>query len=207
MSFKKAECCFSFSVRLSIEREQKAAAAANIIYLGGRIYTLCQWTAPGLLCASIHYRHKALDVSPSPSFPCAKHPTHRSVRPLWAVDACSPGRWSNGEECQRTVARQDWKRGVNKLRLLCRIFSRSRRVGASLGKPEFNSPNSAAICEGFFSFPPARLHRQADLVRLCICKKKMLFQKSPTTINVICEQPGHTLNKQTGLPVCKMIIT
>lgn len=81
LSFKKAECCFfSLSGHLSIERAQKAAAAANIIYLGGRICTLCQWTAPGLLCASIHYRHKALDVSPLHLF-CALSARHTSSVP------------------------------------------------------------------------------------------------------------------------------
>lgn len=52
--------------------------AANIIYLDGRICTLCQWTAAGLLCASIHYHHKAVDVSPFHLF-CAKHPAHQPV--------------------------------------------------------------------------------------------------------------------------------
>lgn len=58
---------------LWIKREQKAtAAAANLIYLDSRICRLCKWPAPGLLCASIHYHHKALDVSPLCLF-CAKH--------------------------------------------------------------------------------------------------------------------------------------
>lgn len=142
MSFKKAECCFFFlSVCFSIERAQKAAVAANIIYLGGRICTLYQWTAPGLLCASIHYRHKALDVSPLHLFPALSTRHTSSVRPLRAVDACSPGRWSNGEECQRRGWGGGW---INKPSLLHGIFGRSRRVGASLGKHEFNSPNSAS---------------------------------------------------------------
>lgn len=135
---------FSLSVCLSTERAQKAAAAANIIYLGGRICTLCQWTAPGLLCASIHYRHKALDVSPLHLFPALSTRHTSSVRTLGAVDACRSGRWSNGEECQRMGGRgcRWW---INKLRLLCGIFGRSWQVRASLGKPEFNSPNSAGV--------------------------------------------------------------
>lgn len=98
---KRLNAVFFLSVCLSIEREQKATAAANIIYLGGRICTLCQWTAPGLLCASIHYRHKALDVSPLHLFPALSTRHTSSVRPLRAGGACSPGRRSNGEECQR----------------------------------------------------------------------------------------------------------
>ena len=43
-----------------------------MIYLDSRICRLCKWPAPGLLCASIHYHHKALDVSPLRLF-CAKH--------------------------------------------------------------------------------------------------------------------------------------
>lgn len=39
---------------------------------------LCKWPAPGLLCASIHYHHKAVDVSPLCLF-CAKHGVHQPV--------------------------------------------------------------------------------------------------------------------------------
>lgn len=63
-----------------------------------------------------------------------------------------------------------WVGGVG-VGLTSRVCSTESSVGASLGKPEFNSPNSAgvtsAICDGFFSFLPAWLHGPADLVRLC----------------------------------------
>lgn len=60
------------------KRDQKATAAANIIYLDSGVCGLCKWPAPGLLCASIHYHHKALDVSPLRLF-CAKHQAHQPV--------------------------------------------------------------------------------------------------------------------------------
>lgn len=66
------------AVFLYIKGDQKATVAANIIYLGSRICRLCKWPAPGLLCASIHYHHKAVDVSPLRLF-CAKHQAHQPV--------------------------------------------------------------------------------------------------------------------------------
>lgn len=144
------------SVCLSIEREQKATAAANIIYLGGRICTLCQWTAPGLLCASIHYRHKALDVSPLHLFPALSTRHTSSVRPLRAGGACSPGRWSNGEECQR--GRVELTSCV-----CCAESSESESERLSVSREtrvRFSHRAGVifAICEGFFSFLPAWLH-------------------------------------------------
>lgn len=88
---KRLNSFFPLSVHLSIERVQQAAAAANIIYLGGRICTLRQWTAPGLLCASIHYRHKALDVSPLHLFAALSTRRTSSVRPLRPSTPAAPG--------------------------------------------------------------------------------------------------------------------
>lgn len=60
-----------------IKSSQKATATANIIYLDSRICRLCKWPALGLLCASIHYHHKAVDVSPLRLFCAQAHqPVH-----------------------------------------------------------------------------------------------------------------------------------
>lgn len=61
------------------------------------LFRLSKWPAPGLLCASIHYHHKAVDVSPLCLFfaSTVHQPAHYC---LWHVQ---PGRWPNREECQR----------------------------------------------------------------------------------------------------------
>lgn len=87
--------CFSL---LHKKRDQKATATANIIYLDSRICRLCQWPAPGLLCPSIHYHHKAFDVSPL-RLSCAKYQANQPFH----YGPVMSGRWPNREECQLEV--------------------------------------------------------------------------------------------------------
>lgn len=63
--------------------------AVDIIYLGRRICRLCKWPARGLLCGFIHYRHKAVDVSPFSPLLCKAR--HAPGCPLQARDTCSLG--------------------------------------------------------------------------------------------------------------------